>query len=300
MNTGRGKPIEYLYKKSLYIFPAGSRIFADGDNLTVQISGKKADISQYAAGAGRRPAGLRIGLPVTWDGSQLAKEYKAVSDYLEKHRAFDFLHFEYATAHDLALCTFFRPADLRRIGGLIEDIGREMPYLLNVFKRPLIHLKETDIVQPVGAVRRVNCGTVRHLAAHAENVESVRGGAVMPARLLTRVYEDDYGIYENVVFRDLIDKVSAFLRKNILYLTEASDMFWERAGVDAVSRLRHPKYYLALGKLYLGFTQADPSAEIAALLERAKRQYWEIGRYKGRGVYAKNAKAKSVAGAVKK
>jgi|GEM_PF-1185561 len=243
---------------------------------------------------------FKIGLPITGSGAQLAREYQAVADYFESHSEFDFLHFDYVTSHELALCTFFKSADMVRADNIIQDIYKELPYLLNIFKRPLIHLREADVVMPVDAVKRVNHDTVRYLARHTEDAESIKGSTVKPAHLLTRIYEDDFSIYENVVFRDLVDKFLIFLKRRIYYLTEILDMFRELIRIDAITRLNHPKYYLAIGKLYVGFSKLDNSSEIVEMLDSTNYLYKQFSQNRTRDVYAKNAKVKPISGEIKR
>lgn len=303
MRSESQKRIEFLHKKAVYLFPAKSKIFLAGDKLSVEIDNKKvSDISDYLSAKSnlKKLYPYKIGLPVTEQGSLLLKEYQAVASYIDSHPVLDFLQFEYATGRDLALCTFFKSADSVQAEAFIREIKKELPYLINIFKRPLIHLKETDIVQPVDAVKRVNHNTIRHLSKHSENWKKIEGDEITPAKLLTRVYDDDYGIYENIVFRNLIDGLLSFLRKRIFYLSEILSSFKESIQLDAVHRLNHSEYYLAIGKLYVSFSKMENTSEVLEMLENTRQLYKQIRQYTVRDVYTKNSRVKTEIGTIKR
>lgn len=302
MHLESNNKVEFLYKKSLYIFPEKAKIFLNGNKLLVEFPNKKiTNISMYLSNTNiKRPYNCTLGFPITDIGSQLEKDYQAIVEYFDKNPKLDFLSFEYATSHELALCTFFKSMDLVNASNLMQDLRKEMPYLVNIFRRPLIHLKEIDVIQPTDTVKRVNHNTMKYLSRHAETWKNIEDSAIIPAKLLTRVYDDDYSIYENIVFRDLIDKSLTFLRKRIYYLTELFDIFNDSIQLDAITRFNHQNYYLAMGKLYVGFSKMKDSSELLAMLENAKYLYKQLNTYKTRAVYTKNANIKPINSEIKR
>ncbi len=303
MPNEQSKKVEYLHKHSKYIFPAKTKIFLNNNKLTVEINGKnETKLSQYSSDKIKTKASYKykIGLPITEKGSHLVIEYQEITDYLNEHPQFDFFHFDYSTSHELVLCTFFKSTYLDQADNIISDIKRDMPYLLNIFKRPLIHLKDVNVIQSLDMVKHISHNTIEYLSEHPDDMESIQNDKVTPFRLLTRVYDDDYSIYENIVFRDLIDKILQFLYKRIYNLNELLDIFNDNIQLDAVNRTNHPKYFLAIGKLFLGFTELKTTNDVSSMLEDTKQLYMQLNRQLNCEVYTKNIKVRPVSSELKK
>lgn len=297
--------IEYFYKRSTYLFPEGTKIYLNGNKLLVEIEDKKTrDIKKYLVNRAdlTRDYNNRIGLPITGAGSDLADEYQMIAEYIDKHPQFNYLDFEYATSYELVLCTFFKPMDFNIMKNLIHEIHKYLPFIINIFRKPYIHLKEKEILQPVEAAMRINYKTINYLSKHSERWKSIddRTGSIEPDKLLTKIYVDDYSIYENVVFYNLINKIFTFLMRTIYYLSDILETFNDSIQLDAVNRFNHQMYYLAIGKLYVGFYNMENTAEIAAVLEDAKNLYKQLIRYKTRDVYTHNINTKPLNGDIKK
>ena len=304
MQNDNKQYIDYFHKKTKYTFPEGTRVFLSGKRLLVEINGTKTrNLNKYIV-KNNNTINIynRIGLPITGPGSAIAEEYEGIAEFFNNHDSFNFLDFEYATSHELVLCTFFKPMDFIWMKDLIQDVQKHLPYLVNIFRRPYIHLKETETLQSVDTAMRINHKTINHLSKHSENWKSIdmRNGSIEPDKLLTKIYIDDYSIYENVVFFNLINNISSFLIKTIYYLTEILETFNESIKLDAVNRFNHQMYYLAIGKLYVGFYNMENTSEVNAVLESAKQLYKQINQYKVRDVYTKNLKAKPINGEIKK
>ncbi|MCL2797286.1 MAG: hypothetical protein FWD58_04460 [Firmicutes bacterium] len=285
------KNVEFFYKKKYYAFPQQTKIFADGNRVFAEISGKAvSNISKYLS----KPEGASdIGFAITSQSAQTYKKYEGVAEYFAKNPDLDMISFDYATAGELSLCTFFKSDDIRKTQLMIGEIKKSLPYLTNIFLRPVTQLTEIDAVLPVDSVKRVTGDTYRHFLSNARNWKSVQNGKAVPKKLLTKLYDDDYGIYENVVFKELIDRILWFLLKRTYRLSDALYALNESVRIDPLARVNHGMYYLAIGKLYIGFSQTENSGEIAALLEEAKKLYGYIEPYKACAVYAKNAAKKA-------
>jgi len=243
----------------------------------------------------------KAGLPITDVGSRLHTKYKDVVKFLKENQVISFKGFDYAAGRDLILCTFLRSADLDSINKTAGDIRRALPHLVSIFNRPVIHLKDAEVVLPLDAVKRVNHQSIRHLALHTDDWRNIdKHGGVMPKRLLTKVHEDDFSIYENVVFYHLIEKILNYLKKRIYRLSEILETLGEAVKFDNFGKTNHASYYLAIGKLYFGFHKYDNSGEISEALENITKLYRQISAYKTRDVYTKNMGAKPIVGGIKK
>jgi len=243
---------------------------------------------------------IKNGLPLTLKGAELYRKYYELAGFFSQRLNLSYAEFDFNLSYDLALCTFFKNEDLDEINNTINEIYKALPYLINIFKRPLIHLKELDTVMPIDAVQRISHRTIKHLSIHTEVWKSVKNGEIEPNKLLTKVYEDDFGIYENIAFVTLIDKIITYLRVKIHYLSETLYSIKESHKLESVSRYNHSSYYLAIGKLYKGFYERDNSDGIAKVLQRASKLYTDITSKKHTKIYAKNATAKRIVGSLKR
>ncbi|MCL2861345.1 MAG: hypothetical protein FWE22_02940 [Firmicutes bacterium] len=296
-------PTEFYYCKSFYKFPENTTIFQHGKKVSIEVGGKMvSNISQYLIdekGIGKTKD-YRIGLPVTGEGSQILNHYGGIAAFIKKNPTLDYLRFEHVVKNGLALCTFFEFSDIEKVEGVIDIVSNNLPYLIKVFRQPVTHLKEMERIVPVDLAKRVTAKTVRHLMSHPENWESVEGSKIIPQKVLTKNYEDDYTIYENVVFRNLIDKILFFLRRQIYYLSRATSTVNDFVHVDVFSRINHESYYLAVGKLYSAFFKNEDIEEATLLLEKAKKLHKIISKYLNSLVYTENFNAPKLEGELKK
>lgn len=79
-------------------------------------------------------------------------------------------------------------------------------HLHEISARPRMSMRYESTVQPVSRARRLASGALDRLAARSEDWHRRTLGGVEPARVLAEVSEDDWGIYENIVFARLIDQ----------------------------------------------------------------------------------------------
>ena len=241
-----------------------------------------------------------INFPITGYSYYLAKTYKPCADFCNANQIMDYLQFDYKVGNELSLCTFFDVGIIAHAESLINAIKKTSPFLLNIFKRPVIHLKENYVTRPVDAVQRVDRETVNNLFRHPENWKSIDRDGIVPERLLTKIYDDDYCIYENRVFRSLMDKIFLFLQSRIYNLSELLDVFHGNINIDKMDGHNHPNYYIAIGKLYQGFSKAKAPVDISEMLLKASTLYSTLAGNKGQLVYRRNKPSKSVLLNVKK
>ncbi|NCU27643.1 hypothetical protein EOM86_13155 [Candidatus Nomurabacteria bacterium] len=134
-------------------------------------------------------------------------EYKRFSSLLEgiesfvkKHPILTYIEFDYYVVHDMTLFSIEPDFDFGHLDEMIKHMRKTMPAVKRIFNKPIIVLKDTDDVLPVENTRIINQNTLLHLANHSQNVANLTERGVKPRKLLTRIYEDDYSIYENVIF----------------------------------------------------------------------------------------------------
>lgn len=117
--------------------------------------------------------------------------------------------------------------------GWQEDLGRHplelaikeyLPYLRNVFHRPIRHLRiDTESVLTAKA-RRLAKAAPDYLAAHPEDWDGRTVLGVKPKRVLAKVRQEELDIYENRLAVRLVDHLSLFLARRIRRLREIEGM----------------------------------------------------------------------------
>jgi len=295
--------VEFLHKSVAYLFPPGTKVFGRSNSFYAEIRGKKvSDVSQYIVDRESLKSSTKsiIGFPVTGEGSGLIIMYQAMMDFLKKKKGMTVKDFEYATSKDLSLSIFPYAQDWDSPTAVyIRDVEKKLVYLKNIATRPVIHLRDEEEILPLEMVKRVNSKTISHLAIHSKLWENIINDDVRPRKLSTRIYEDDYGIYENLVFKDLIDKISLLLQKRIRLLSDLVHVLYEITKKGVAEEVLHAAYFLGYGKLYVGIFETKNIIGIKKALIDAKKLHGEFNGLKRYGVYVKNANARPIAGDVK-
>lgn len=177
---------------------------------------------------------------------------KGIQSFIEKHGMVTYIEFDYFVVQDMTLFSVDPDFDFAKLKKTIAQIRKAAPAVKRIFSKPIIVLKDSDDVLPVENARIINQTTLLHLANHSHNVANLTDKGVKPRKLLTRIYEDDYSIYENVIFCNFIDEVLSLIKKNgrtlnsLLYASNVMKF-------NLLEKVNHVKYFLALGKLHTGY-----------------------------------------------
>ena len=177
---------------------------------------------------------------------------KDIQDFVKKHPIMSYIEFDYYVVHDLTLFSVEPDFDFDALTKSIYQIKKVAPAIKRIFSKPIIILRDSDDVLPVENARIINQNTLLHLANHGQYVSNITESGLKPRKLLTRVYEDDYSIYENIIFCNFIDDILALVRKNRRILNSllyASDIL----RFNILEKVNHLNYFLALGKLHTGY-----------------------------------------------
>lgn len=175
-----------------------------------------------------------------------------VNDFVKTHRQMTFIEFDNYISHEITLFSIDPNLDFDQLERTIQKIKKSLPSLKRIFEKPIISLKDVEEVMPVENTRIINQKTFLHLANHSQNVANITKRGIKPRKLLTTLNEDNYGIYENMVFCKTIDAILTYVRKNrrmlenVLY---ASDMM----EFNVLEKMNHMNFFLALGKLQTGY-----------------------------------------------
>jgi predicted RNA-binding Zn-ribbon protein involved in translation (DUF1610 family) len=183
---------------------------------------------------------------------RLSSLLSGVQAFVEKHPTLTYLEFDYYVVHDLTLFSIDPNFNFLQVEETLKLLLDNLGPIKRIFAKPIIILRDSDDVLPVENVRTINQNTLLHLANHTQNVTNISKRKVKPRKLLTRVYEDDYSIYENLVFCNFIDEILFYVRRNrktlnnLLYAGSILEF-------NLLEKANHINYFLALGKLHTGY-----------------------------------------------
>lgn len=182
---------------------------------------------------------------------RLYDSFRGVQAFLE-HKPMSYYEFDYYSVNGLNLFSLDLDFDFEKMVEYSKEITKIMPSIKRIFSKPIIELSDNNDVLPVESVRIINQNTMRHLGTHTNNVIDITKNGIKPAKLLTRIYEDNFSIYENIVFCNFVDEIIKFSKKSIRVLDEliyASDIMQ----FNILERKNHINYFLALGKLHTSY-----------------------------------------------
>ena len=101
--------------------------------------------------------------------------------------------------------------DFERMLQTVLDAG----HLQSISQRPRLDMRYDVDMLPVSRAKRLAADALTTLAANSQDWGQRRIARIIPARLKALVSEDEYAIYENVVFARLVDRVLILLRSRI-------------------------------------------------------------------------------------
>ena len=290
--------IEFFFENEVYSFPKATRMVCIAGKTYFELGGKKIkNIQDFKIS---KPTLATVGLPFTKQGAEMVNFYKEIGEQLAKI-TYSANQFDHEIGRTISLCTFFKPEASIYEDGLVTQMTKMMPFFVNIFRRPLIHLREEYIIQDVEAVKRVDRETVKNLFRYPRHWKNVENGVIVPSRLITKIYDDDYCIYENRVFKYVVDKMSGFLATRLRTLSAAMMAFNSQVELDPLSGVTHVGYFLAIGKLYAGFaSNPDAVGYLIELYKKSLAPYRTIQSNTNRHVYRLNKRSKPISGAVNK
>ena len=198
------------------------------------------------------------------DSGQYQDDYAAILQFAKEREGLTYSQLDTAFVRQVNLFALKESIDFQGLEAVLDEIIKALPAMKRIFAHPITHLRDVGEIMPVESVRVVNNRTIVHASAHSELWDTITEDGMRPRKLLTVSYEDNYSIYENVVFVRTVDIILHLVRKNIrllrnlLYAAGDLSFHW-------LDRLNHEEYYLAIGKLHIGYVrsydQYRPDAE---------------------------------------
>jgi hypothetical protein len=100
----------------------------------------------------------------------------------------------------------------------LDKLKECLPSIRKICNKPKSHLKSINEIRPIDTVKRVGYESIPYLASHSEDWLARTATGLKPARLFSRVEEEDFQIYENRVVKTLIDMICNYLKNYVLDL----------------------------------------------------------------------------------
>ena len=222
-----------------------------------------------------------------------------------KNRMFtkkDFLSaFDIKKDNAIRLCTFNKKFDNLTQSNNRDEILKDVKYLPHIFYRPKLHLKQEEEVRPASIVTRIGTESIRHLASHSEHWKGIKANGLIPERLLARILEDDYAIYENVVAKTLVDKLYALEKKD---KEDTIDCKMSFTMAESYSQGRERQnFFDAIKFLFKGFEIDETSTtqkQIDEILDVINEILTYLSKCKSTKLYRCIKKEKEIKGSLKK
>ena len=125
-------------------------------------------------------------------------------------------------------------ADFTRLNDFEQELKRviQAGHLDEIARRPRFSLRYDEEVMPLARVQRMAGRAVVRLAAHSEDWQKQTLSGVVPRRLLALLSEDEWAIYENVVFARLVDDLNIYLRDRLSELRELAATYEHALEID--------------------------------------------------------------------
>ena len=122
-------------------------------------------------------------------------------------------------AHDASVSPML-PAEMAAQCAL-EQLERTLATVLrdghlhSISERPRRDLRYDDLVSPVARARRLATSALSHLASHSDCWQQRTLSGVQPRKVLARFSEDDFAIYENRLYKRLLDRLDRHLSRRL-------------------------------------------------------------------------------------
>ncbi|MBE5744936.1 MAG: hypothetical protein E7355_02235 [Clostridiales bacterium] len=192
----------------------------------------------------------------------LDDEYSALLEFAQEKNRLSYADFDALTLTTVNLFVTPKDGHFREIERTLNKIIRALPSLKRIFSKPITRLTEVYNVLPIESVRVVNNQSMCHVSRHSELWGDIKDGELKPKKLMTLDKCEEYLIYENIAFARLINIILSYVKRNISLLKDI--MYAHRdLHVNLLQRTNHLNYFLAIGKLNLGYSRAQDEYQMA-------------------------------------
>ena len=191
-------------------------------------------------------------------------DYAGIAGFAEKYSGVSYREFD---SHLLKRVNLFALPEYYDFDALLAVLGRiisTLPSIKRIFARPISRLKDNSVILPAEAVQVINNRTIIHASAHSELWENITDEGLKPRKLMTLNHIDTYSIYENIAFVKAVNMILRFVGKNMKLLRNM--LYAHRdINVNLLERENHLSYFLAIGKLHIGYVRDYDKQRATAL-----------------------------------
>jgi hypothetical protein len=99
---------------------------------------------------------------------------------------------------------------------VLESIEKHLDHLGEINRRPRKYLQTEEVVRPVELSKNINTRTIYELSKNSSHWRRIKIDGVEPSKLLTEMNEDDYEIYENRIYKTLVDRLVTILDRILI------------------------------------------------------------------------------------
>lgn len=193
-----------------------------------------------------------------------------IDDGIDQEILFSAIEDENSEELHISLCTFSRSYE--NITSREFDIDKALDYtqrIPHVFYKPKQHLKQVNEIRPAAVASRTGQESIRYLASHSEHWKGIKANGLIPERLLARVLEEDFAIYENKAAKTLVDE---FMRLVTRLRLETMDCQLQIDMDDSHSVSSEQKsYFKAKDALLKGLDDEDLCIQQEILAEQTEK-----------------------------
>lgn len=161
-------------------------------------------------------------------------------------------------------------SELQPLELLLLDV-LQTGHLYEIAYRPRLELIQKEELVMTGRAKRLSNKAPDYLAAHSEDWQSRTFTGIIPKRIITRLNEDNYDIYENRVFARLVDHLDIYLANRLREIEQLISIF-----DSALSYSLGGDLYWRIGKNICsmwGQSFSDDELEHAATGSKATLEY---------------------------
>jgi hypothetical protein len=177
----------------------------------------------------------------------------------------------------------------------LEEIERNLADVLKnghlhaISDRPRRDLRYDDLVAHVARARRLATSALSHLASHSDCWQQRTLSGVQPRKVLARFSEDDYSIYENRLYKRLLDRLDRHLARRVARIRGVNSRL-ERALEFQSSEQTHFRLRQEIcrlwGESYLDDKTGMQLEAVKLALAELESQLRAIRGLKQRGLYS--------------
>ncbi|WP_438465548.1 hypothetical protein [Marinomonas sp. PE14-40] len=184
---------------------------------------------------------------------------------------------------------------------LLEDTLSK-GHLHQISRNPRLDIRYAVEVTDVARAKRLAKGAFVHLASHSECWQRQTLSGIVPKKVKARFSEDDFNIYENIVYVRLLDKLDRHVNLRINTIERLNGTLEEALEFYSDSAALHHKLQNKICTLWGQVFDEETTTETLGLLEdtliRLREMQLSIRNLKQSALYLKVARHAQVGGAL--